>query len=174
MMAFLSKYQEAVEGGARLVLQDLQSVLDSVAADQLDPRVERQAQDFFTPNRCANARAYLLRHVLHDWSNQYCVRILSQISDAMATGYSKLIIHDLVLPEEGVSIYAVVWDWIMATASAGMERSRSQWSELIEKVEGPEIVDYWLGPEGEDADGVVEVVRKLEDCCGRIVILRGP
>lgn len=46
-------------------------------------RVRFQPHDFFEPNPVAHADVYWLRYVLHDWSDEYCVRILAAIKPAM-------------------------------------------------------------------------------------------
>lgn len=46
-------------------------------------RVQFQPHDFFEPNPVEHADVYWLRYILHDWSDEYCVRILSAIKSAM-------------------------------------------------------------------------------------------
>ncbi|KAF9032715.1 O-methyltransferase [Hymenopellis radicata] len=59
-------------------------------------RVEFQAQDFFEVQRVQSADVYLLRSVLHDWSDVHCARILKRLREA-ACPRSKLVIIDAVL-----------------------------------------------------------------------------
>ena len=46
-------------------------------------RVQFMPHDFFNPNPIKNADVYWVRHVLHNWSDDYCVRILTGIKSAM-------------------------------------------------------------------------------------------
>ena len=101
------------------------------------------------------ARAYFLHHVLHDWADSYCLDILKHIRSAMRPGYSKLLIHELILPDTGASVYQTIFDMTMMTFNSGMERSRTQWRRLLGKA-GFEIVKFWV--QNEDADGIVEAV----------------
>ncbi|KAF8909115.1 O-methyltransferase [Mucidula mucida] len=59
-------------------------------------RVEFQVQDFFGTQRVQGADVYLLRSILHDWSDAYCARILNRLREA-ARPRSKLVVIDAVL-----------------------------------------------------------------------------
>ena len=45
------------------------------------------------------ARAYYMHSVLHDWPDDTCMSILSNIKAAMERGYSKLLINENVIPD---------------------------------------------------------------------------
>ncbi|KAF4213605.1 hypothetical protein CNMCM5878_010291 [Aspergillus fumigatiaffinis] len=59
-------------------------------------RVQFVEHSFFDTNPTEGADIYFLRYVLHDWSDDYCVRILSAIRQSMAT-HSRLLICDQVM-----------------------------------------------------------------------------
>jgi hypothetical protein len=65
----------------------------------------------------SGARAYFLHHILHDWSDKYCLQILKQLRDAMTPGYSKLIIHELVLPDVGATELQARFDLTMMVST---------------------------------------------------------
>lgn len=46
-------------------------------------RVRFVPHDFFDPNPEQGADVYWLRYILHDWADDYCVRILSSIKASM-------------------------------------------------------------------------------------------
>lgn len=73
----------------------------------------------------------------------------------MTPGYSRLLLHELILPEQGASSFQAMLDLVMMAFNGGMERSGKQWRLLLEKA-GFEIVKLWL-PEG-DGDGIVEAM----------------
>ncbi len=56
-----------------------------------------EAHDFFTPQPQKNASVYFLKHVIHDWSDEYSTKILKQLRDA-AGPRTKLICIDAILP----------------------------------------------------------------------------
>lgn len=74
----------------------------------------------------------------------------------MVPDYSKLLIHELLVPETGADTFAAVYDLVMMAFQAGMERTESQWRQLIEKA-GLKVVKFWQPPEP-GADGIVEVM----------------
>ncbi|GAQ08549.1 beta-lactamase-like protein 2 [Aspergillus lentulus] len=59
-------------------------------------RVQFVEHSFFDTNPTEGADIYFLRYVLHDWSDDYCVRILSAIRQSMAA-HSRLLICDQVM-----------------------------------------------------------------------------
>lgn len=46
-------------------------------------RIQFVVHDFFEKNPAPEADVYWLRYILHDWSDDYCVRILSRIKESM-------------------------------------------------------------------------------------------
>lgn len=80
----------------RLVLQELPPVIEAARGMELDPRIELQPHDFFKPQPVVGARAYFLRMVLHDWSDDECRKILGHLRDVMDRDYSKILISDCV------------------------------------------------------------------------------
>ena len=98
---------------------------------------------------------YFYHHILHDWSDDKCLEILARLKKAMKPGYSKLLIHEMILPEQGASALHVILDLTMMTFNSGMERTGKQWKVLLESA-GFEVLKVWT-PE-EDADGILEAV----------------
>ena len=56
----------------------------------------KPVQDFFEPQPIKNANVFLLRMILHDWSDKYCAKILRHLRDAAAP-YTQLVIVDNLL-----------------------------------------------------------------------------
>jgi hypothetical protein len=103
-------------------------------------------------NNNAGARGYFLHHIIHDWSDKYCHLILEAKQPAMRPGYSKLLIHDLILPDSGAQEIQARFDLVMMTFNRGMERSKAQWSKLLEDARFVNI-KLW---EHFDHDGIIE------------------
>jgi hypothetical protein len=59
-------------------------------------RVKFITHDFFNENPVKGADVYWMRYIMHDWSDDYCVTILSQIARSMAPK-SRLLICDQVM-----------------------------------------------------------------------------
>ena len=88
------------------------------------------------------ARVYYLRNVLHDWSDDKCQLILSQLASAMTPGYSKILLNEHVLPDQGCGIVAAQIDISMMAELAATERSEGQWHEVAESA-GLKIENMW-------------------------------
>ena len=67
---------------------------------ELTNRVSFMAHDFFNDQPVLDADVYMLRWVLHDWSDKYAVRILQALKPALKDG-AKIIIMEHVLSEPG-------------------------------------------------------------------------
>ena len=88
------------------------------------------------------ARVYFLQHVLHDWPDHKCQLILSQLASAMIPGYSKILINEHVLPDQGCDIVSAQVDISMMAVLAATERSAAQWHNLVESA-GLKIENMW-------------------------------
>ena len=72
---------------------------------ELQSRITFMKHDFFEEQPIQAAKAYLLRWILHDWSDKYAVQILRALVPAL-TQDSKVIICEHVLPDPGsVPVY---------------------------------------------------------------------
>ncbi|KAE8154067.1 S-adenosyl-L-methionine-dependent methyltransferase [Aspergillus avenaceus] len=124
----------------RLVLQDQRAVL--AEATGLNKAVEPMVHDFFTEQPIKGARSYFLHSVLHDWPDDVCQTILSQLKAAMTPGYSRLLINENIVSDSGAHWQATSLDLIMMGDFAGAERTESQWRELLETA-GFKIIQIW-------------------------------
>ena len=64
-------------------------------------RVSFMAHDIFNEQPVLDADVYMLRWILHDWSDKYAIRILRALRPALKDG-AKIIIMESVLPEPGI------------------------------------------------------------------------
>lgn len=154
----LASKRKGLDLPGKLILQDQAEVLEQVPAEWRSS-FETQAQDFFKPQpaSCVHARAYYMRMILHDWPDTACVAILTQLRDAMKTGYSTLLINEIVLPDQGCSFEGAAWDIMMMAVCAGKERTRKDWVELLGQVGGLRMERIWTLEEG--GESIIEAVR---------------
>lgn len=99
-------------------------------------RVTFQGHDFTQPQPVHGANAYLLRMILHDWSDAEAITILRNIIASMDPATSRLLIMDTVLPKPGsvpvtVERIARARDLTMLQAFNSKERHLEDWQELI-------------------------------------------
>ncbi|KAI0592982.1 putative O-methyltransferase [Biscogniauxia sp. FL1348] len=131
----------------KLVLQDRPEVITSIEGSQ--GVFEAASHDFFTPQPVANARAYYLHSVLHDWGDEDCLRILEQLKPAMKPGYSKLLINEIIVPSQNATWPITSMDQLVFVLGAMRERTEEHWQDLLKKA-GFKIVkiySYEMGSE---------------------------
>ncbi|KAJ5637781.1 hypothetical protein N7490_007660 [Penicillium lividum] len=137
----------------KLILQDLPKVLNGVSGRESD--IEVMPYSFMEPQPVQGARAYYLRSIFHDWSDEICHQILCNTMSAMASGYSRILIVDFVLPDTETPLMQASLDIQMMSIGAGVERSETQWRELLQKA-GLEITGIWS--QGPGMESVIEAV----------------
>ncbi|KAL9127327.1 MAG: hypothetical protein Q9175_007754 [Cornicularia normoerica] len=135
----------------RFLLQDLP---DTVAQALPVRGMEAIAHDFFTAQPIKGARAYYLRNILHDWPDDKCQLILSQLASAMMPGYSKILLNELILPDQGCGIIAAQVDITMMACLAATERSERQWHEVVGSA-GLKIEKIWT--DVQEAESIIEL-----------------
>lgn len=146
--AVIKKYPEIL---GRYVLEDLSFVVDDAA--DLDTRIEKLPHDFTTPQPVKGARVYFLQNILHNWADPVCDIILTQLKEAMIPGYSKLLVGNIIIPEENAPLRHCGLDIAMLTLHSGAQRSETEWKWLLER-NGFDVIGFWHPPG--DGDGIVE------------------
>lgn len=165
----LSTFHKEYSGHGKLVLQDLAEALENVG--DLDPAIERMVYDLFTGQPVASALmfrtlscvliypgalTFVLNHFLHDWSDEMCLKILKQVRKGMRPGYSKLLIHETIVPKKGAPPSNVTSAFVMLIINSGMERTEQKFRNLLDKA-GFKITGLWP-PTEEHSDGIIEAV----------------
>lgn len=137
----------------RFIVQDLPGVVENAPRND---GIEFQAHDFFTEQPVKGARAYYIRQCLHNWPTEKCVQILSNIAKAMKPGYSKLFVHELIVPQRNAGAWMVTQDFNMMTLCGTRERTEAQWHELVTAA-GLRVVNVY-----HPGDGVSESLVEAE------------
>lgn len=92
--------------GLSCIVQDLESVMSGAQVpDDLLGSVTFMAHDFFNDQPVKDADLYLLRWVLHDWSDKYVIKILQGLVPAMRTGVKVAINEPCLLDFGTMSLY---------------------------------------------------------------------
>lgn len=76
---FLAKSTQHV----KFIVQDLPGTVEQGRAslpEEFKGRIEFIAHDFFTEQRLRSPDIYLFRWIMHNWSDQYCIKILQSLS----------------------------------------------------------------------------------------------
>lgn len=92
-------------------------------------RTEKVSGDFFE-SVSAGADAYLMKHIIHDWNDEKSVKILQNIRRAMNDD-GKVLIVEMVVPEDNEPSPAKGLDLVMLTIEGGKERTTEEYRELL-------------------------------------------
>jgi hypothetical protein len=76
--------------------------------------------------------AYILSHIIHDWTEEQCLTILRNVRKAMSPS-SKLLIVEFVLPTGNAPHPGKVLDMVMLALPGGTERTESEYNALLTK-----------------------------------------
>jgi hypothetical protein len=119
---------------ARGVLTDLPHVIatapKSLAALGIADRVEAVAADFFQAAPAGDV--YLLKQILHDWSDAQAVTILKNCAAAMNPG-GRVVVVEMVVPHDGRPDLAQLMDLNMLVMLPGRERTEAEFAALFEE-----------------------------------------
>lgn len=120
----------------KCVVQDFKKVIEGARPpDDVDDQVSFMAHDFFNEQPVKDADLYLLRWVLHDWSDQYAIRILRALTPALKPG-NRVVINESCLPSHGtMSLYQQRFlratDLTMKQIQNARERDEADWKTLL-------------------------------------------
>lgn len=86
------------------VVQDLPRVIETATLpndvdEGVRKRMRFEAHDFLT-DQTTQGEVFLMRWILHDWSDKYVVKILRHLRPALRPG-NKIIVNDQLMPEPG-------------------------------------------------------------------------
>jgi len=119
--------------GLRGIVTDLAFTVPAaeayIAAQGLSRRATVVAADFFS-SVPAEADAYMMKFILHDWNDVDAGRILDTIRQA-AKPSSQLLILEQVVPEDDLPIPARIMDINMMVMCGGKERTAPEWTGLL-------------------------------------------
>ncbi|KAL8733397.1 MAG: hypothetical protein Q9181_003605 [Wetmoreana brouardii] len=122
----------------RCIVQDRPEVIgvgEKSLPSDLRGRVSFMAHDFFKEQPVKDADIYILRWILHNWSDKYAVRILQRLIPALKRG-AKVLVLEHILPVPGeISRYQEKahrsFDLTMWAAHNAKERDLGDWKELF-------------------------------------------
>jgi hypothetical protein len=80
----------------------------------------------------AGADAYILSHIIHDWTEEQCLTILGNCRKAMKPS-SRLLIVEMVLPNDDTMHPGKLLDMIMLSIPGGTERTAPEYATLLAK-----------------------------------------
>lgn len=125
------------------ILFDLPPVIEEaqpiIASSSIADRCELVAGDVFT--RVPQADAYIMKQIIKDWSDEQCIRILSNCRQAMRPGGRVLVAEQVLQPGRTMTTTKLI-DLQLMTVLSGQERYESQYRALFEQA-GLRLVRIW-------------------------------
>ncbi|KAL8724846.1 MAG: hypothetical protein Q9166_007718 [cf. Caloplaca sp. 2 TL-2023] len=124
------------------IVQDRNDVIKAGQAklpSALTSQVLFLEHDFFQAQPIEAAAVYVLRWVLHDWSDTYAIKILRALIPALSNT-SKILICEVILPRPGTTSMfrdrsARALDLARLEFHNGKERDQEDWIELLRKAD---------------------------------------
>jgi hypothetical protein len=99
---------------------------------ELQGRLSVSGGDFFTEIP-AGGDAYLLKHIVHDWSDEACLRLLERIRSAMAPGARLLLLEQVIPPGNGPFPGKLLDLNMLVMSEGGRERTPGEYAILLSK-----------------------------------------
>lgn len=100
-----------------------------LASRGVQARVTIEAGDFFETVP-AGGDAYVLSHIIHDWSEEQCLGILGRVRKAMRPD-GRLLLVEMVLPAGDTPHPGKVLDMVMLALPGGQERTEEEYRQLL-------------------------------------------
>lgn len=110
------------------VVKDAPALLE---AKGVADRVTIAAHDFFK-SVPKGGDAYILSHVIHDWSEAQCLTILRNVREAMGPD-GLLLLVEMVLPGKDEPHFGKILDMVMLAMPGGEERTAQEYEALLAK-----------------------------------------
>jgi hypothetical protein len=108
--------------------------IENIAAAGLSSRFKAVPGDLFEGGFPKGADVVLLGHILHNWSDENCHKILQHAADALPSGGALLISESVLAPDYSASRWALMKDIAMLVAceSGARERTEAEYRGLID------------------------------------------
>ncbi len=95
-------------------------------------RVKVEGGSFFE-EAPMGADCYMMKHIIHDWDDEKCIKILKNIRSQIPSD-GKLLLFEPVVPEAGVSDFSKFLDLeMLVVTEGGKERTKEEFTELLKK-----------------------------------------
>lgn len=117
------------------VLYDLPEVIDGARGrahvEDCGSRMELEAGSFFdrVPAGCD---AYMMKFILHDWSDEHCIRILRSVRQQLPTDGRAIVLEQIVTSGPEMSAAKLLDLEMLALTDGGRERTEEEFAWLFE------------------------------------------
>ncbi|CAG8978096.1 hypothetical protein HYALB_00000768 [Hymenoscyphus albidus] len=150
----------------KFVVQDLPEVISDTESTYRVPeavanRLVSMEHDFFTLQPLKDVDVVVIRYIFHNWSDEYCIRILRNLIPGLKPG-AKILIQDHLMPEPKTLSLAKerdvrAMDMIMLSLFNSREREEDDWKELVAKTDSRFIFESAERQAQDSASGIMVV-----------------
>jgi len=105
--------------------------VEPLAAAGLADRCETKGVNFFETVPLADA--YISKHIIHDWDDEHCLKILSNMRGAVQEGGRVLLVEAVIDPHQKGSPAVMIDLEMLNSTHGGRERTRQEFAELFAK-----------------------------------------
>ena len=112
------------------IVYDLPEVVQGADLGELAEKISTRGGSFFdgVPE---GADAYIMQHIIHDWSDEHCVTILGHCRESMAEG-GKVLVLEQVITNAPESAFGKLMDIeMLAMTDGGRERTEAEFEALF-------------------------------------------
>lgn len=115
----------------------------------------------FTPQPVHGADVYYLRHILHDWPDEFAVKIIANLVPALKDG-ARILISDSVIPEPGMlhgadEKFVRYLDMQMMVLHNARERTEEDFAEILRQADARlKLIKVWKKGESVAASTMIE------------------
>ena len=131
LMVEILKVQPRINGRVAELPDVLSQIRQTIKANHLESRMEAVECDFFNAVP-EGSDAYLFSHILHDWSDDKCKKILSNCRKVM-TEKDKLLIIEGIVPSGNEFSIAKLMDLEVLVMGGGKERTKDEFKSLLQE-----------------------------------------
>ncbi|MFH0757696.1 MAG: methyltransferase [Bacteroidota bacterium] len=100
-----------------------------IAGHKLEGRMEAVGGDFFKEVP-GGGDLYIMKNVLHDWDDEFSLKILQNVHRAMA-GHARLLVIDAVIGMDNKPSFGKMTDILMMVSAGGKERTKPEFDGLL-------------------------------------------
>jgi hypothetical protein len=117
----------------RGILFDLPNVIErarpNLTSAGVADRCEPVAGDFFK-SIVAGGDAYMMRHIIHDWTDEQCTSILQNVRQVIPL-HGRLLVIEMVIPPGNEPHFGKLLDLNMLVIPGGRERTEEEYDKLF-------------------------------------------
>ncbi|HEY9705687.1 MAG TPA: methyltransferase, partial [Allocoleopsis sp.] len=108
-------------------------------------RCELVSGDFFV-SVPQGADCYIMKHIIHDWNDESCMKILNNCRQSMSDNGKVLLVEGVIFPGNDPSTAKIIDLEMLVMTNGGKERTENEYKTLLNS-SGLELTKIYSVPE---------------------------